>query len=66
MTLNTPQTGITPVEPKAPLRSMLPGVELRYNAPSYNKDYTIQVLDVLDRPTFINPWSLPPMTIQPP
>ena len=65
MTLNTPQTAIPPVEPKAPLRSMLPGVELRNNAPLHNKDYTTEMLDVLDRPTFINPWALPPMTIQP-
>ena len=64
--LNTPQLGIPCPEPKAPLRPMLPGADLRDNTPAYNNDYTVQMLDVLDIPSFINPWVLPSMTTQVP
>ena len=32
----------------------------------YNNEYTAQMLDVLDNPSFINPWALPTMTTQVP
>ena len=64
--LTTPQASIPLMEPHVPLRPMLLGVELKQNEPSYNKDYTIQMLDILDNPSFINPWVLPPITAQPP
>ena len=66
LVLNTPQLGIPHPEPKAPLRPMLPGADLRDNTPAYNNDYTVQMLDVLDNPSFINPWVLPSMTTQVP
>ena len=55
MMRDTPQANILPMQANALLRPMLPGVELRPNAPSYNNEYTMQMLDVLDRPSFINP-----------
>ena len=66
LVLNTPQLGIPHSEPKAPLRPMLLGAELRDNTPAYNNDYTVQMLDILDNPSFINPWVLPSMTTQVP
>ena len=64
--LNTPQLGIPCPEPKVPPRPMLPGANLRDNTPAYNNDCTVQMLDVLDNPSFINPWALPSMTTQVP
>ena len=64
LVLDTPQLGIPHPEPKVPLRPMLPGADLRDNTPAYNNDYTVQMLDVLDNPSFINLWVLPSMTTQ--
>ena len=61
---NTPQSGIPQLKPKAPQRPMLPGAKLRDNTPTYDNNYAIQMLDVLDNPSFINPWALPSMTTQ--
>ena len=66
LVLDTPQLGIPCPEPKEPLRPMLPGADLRDNTPAYNNDYTIQMLDVLNNPSFINPWVLPSMATQVP
>ena len=66
LVLNTPQLGIPHPEPKALLRPMLPGADLRDNTPAYNNDYTVQMLEILDNPSFINHWVFPSMTTQVP
>ena len=41
-------------------------MELKNDTPAYNNEYTVQMLDVLDNPSFINLWALPTMTTQVP
>ena len=50
------------VRPEALRHPHLPDAELKEIAPSYNKDFTTHMLDVMDCPSFINPWALPNVT----